>query len=268
MSEDKEKQYRIVGWAVSIATQVVMFFIFYFLVAWREPYPPIPSYGIELAFGMEEAGTGEEQLSGPGQSEIPGTGQPVEEKIPTDPSEGETELLGDAIPITDAVTGDSVIAESLAEIPDRLESAEISEPDSMDGKQINESFLTPLEENSKKGDSVGLVSKDKGKGDIDGRSIMGEQGSPEGASLKITGWIWDSKPRPDDDSNESGNIVFGIKVDDSGDVVGVKTISSTVSFAVVKKYEQAVFRLTFSQTTDAPPAPVSEGIITFIIRSR
>lgn len=60
--------------AISLIVHGVVALLFIFILAWREPDPPIPEYGIELNFGLMNVGTGEEQ------SEIPPS--PAEEPIP------------------------------------------------------------------------------------------------------------------------------------------------------------------------------------------
>lgn len=57
----KEKKNKQIGAFISIGSHVILLFLFLFIVAWRAPDPPLPEIGIELNFGLEEAGTGEEQ---------------------------------------------------------------------------------------------------------------------------------------------------------------------------------------------------------------
>lgn len=267
-----------------------MLLIFYFLTAWREPDPPIPSYGIELAFGLEDVGSGNEELSSEENTEdvqnepaeeveenIEAEEQPAENLEESSESDNIEEIpVTDEVsePVEDVETSNATESTEAAdasdnELTDESDKAEVQpEPEE---EIIDESALMPSKsdsDNSNKGNTEEAGAQGKEEGNINGDAIMGEQGTAEGASLSITGWTWDSKPKPEDDSNESGKIVFRIKVDDYGEVINVEPVSSSVSFAVAKKYEQAVYRLTFSQTTSAPPAPVSEGTITFIIRSK
>ena len=110
---------------------------------------------------------------------------------------------------------------------------------------------------------------DKGDetGEIDARALYGTPGGGGGASLDLAGWIWDYVPQPEDTSNEFGRIVFEIKVDDHGEVIGVRTLEKTVSPRVEQIYREEVESLTFSPTSlNTVPAPVSTGKITFIIK--
>lgn len=51
--------------AISLIVHGVLAILFIFILAWREPDPPIPEYGIELNFGNFETGAGEEQTELP-----------------------------------------------------------------------------------------------------------------------------------------------------------------------------------------------------------
>lgn len=106
------------------------------------------------------------------------------------------------------------------------------------------------------------------EGNIEPRSLYGNPGGGGGSSLQLTGWTWDFKPAPKDESSETGRIEFEIRIDDQGEIITIKTIQSTVSPAVRKIYEDEVRKLTFSKTDNLPPAPTSVGRITFIIKAK
>ena len=61
MSLQKEKKDRRIGLLISMGVHAAIILLFFFILAWKQPYPPKPEYGIELNFGLEEAGYGEEQ---------------------------------------------------------------------------------------------------------------------------------------------------------------------------------------------------------------
>jgi protein TonB len=106
-------------------------------------------------------------------------------------------------------------------------------------------------------------------GNVEARALYGKQGGGGGGpSLDLAGWRWDFVPNPNDNSKENGRIVFEIRVDDNGEVIGVRTLEKTVSPAVEQLYRREVEKLTFSPTSNSIPAPISTGKITFIIRSK
>ena len=76
MSLQKEKKDRRIGLLISMGVHAAVILLFFFILAWKQPYPPKPEYGIELNFGLEEAGYGEEQ-----PQTVSNTPQDVQEEV-------------------------------------------------------------------------------------------------------------------------------------------------------------------------------------------
>ena len=106
---------------------------------------------------------------------------------------------------------------------------------------------------------------------IDERAIFKNKSSSEsgskGSSLEMQGWVWDFEPNPIDNSRESGKIIFEIIVDYYGEIIGLKTLETTLSPAIEDIYREEILKLTFSPTNNDNPAEVSKGKITFIIKN-
>ena len=120
-------------------------------------------------------------------------------------------------------------------------------------------------------DSTATQQEEESKEEtIDERGLYKtHQGKQAGALLELVGWVWDAAPQPQDDTDESGKIVFEIKIDELGEVIAVKTLEKTVSPLVEKIYKDALTELTFSKTADNTVyAPVSVGKVTFILRTK
>ncbi len=102
---------------------------------------------------------------------------------------------------------------------------------------------------------------------IDQRSLYkAHQDEQVGPLLELAGWLWDMVPQPEDPTEESGKIVFQIKIDDSGEVIAVETIEKTISPLVEGIYQESLMGLTFSKTTDnLVYAPTSTGKVTFVL---
>ena len=119
------------------------------------------------------------------------------------------------------------------------------------------------------GDKPGTVG-DQGnpKGSIDAGSLYGKPGGAKtGLALNVSGWGMGARPQVNDDSDESGRIVFEITVDDTGDIIGVRVKESTVSQSVVEVYKRAVSRMKLVPKSENVPS-TSKGTITFNIKSR
>jgi len=117
-------------------------------------------------------------------------------------------------------------------------------------------------------DARGVGDKGNPEGNIDAKSLYGKPGgAATGVALNVSGWGLGSRPQVNDDSDETGKIVFQIKVDDRGDILSVRTMETTVSAAVVEVYKRAVQRIRLIPKSSVTP-PVSTGTLTFIIKSK
>lgn len=125
------------------------------------------------------------------------------------------------------------------------------------------------------GDDPGTTG-DKGspQGTLDADALYGKAGHGNGgaggsggSSLELSGWKWDERPNPQVPNNESGRLVFEIKVDGNGDIVSIRTIERSVSTNTEQICRREVEKLTFSKIGSNVPE-MSTGKITFVIRAR
>ncbi len=294
-----DRKYRKIGWISSLTVQLIMLLIFYFLIAWKEPFPPIPTYGIEVSFGsVEQAAPNQSNIETAEETEI--TEYVVEEtveelineesentEVPVEPVQEEvldelSEILTDE-PSPDFVEEEQEVTETQEEIleeevemPEVTENPINSEPEQTESEaepakekeDVNSDVVNSEEVADSKGNTEGSGEVGTEEGTIDDRAIMGEAGTSKGASLQLTGWSWDSPPEPKDDSNESGIIVFDISIDADGYILTVTPNRYTVSPGLMLKYKQSVERLSFSQMKGEMAAAKSVGTITFLITTK
>ena len=289
MATSEEKKNRTIALAVATGFQVLLLILFFFLVAWRRPDPPLPEYGIELDFGLDNSGSGqpvepepapvvEEVVEEQAEAEVeeitevevevpePEVEEIVEAEIAEPPPEEPVEAV---VTETQVEESPAVIEEVEEEVKEVIAEPE-PEPAPKPKPKAESLYPGQTKKATNQGDDADEVG-DKGKedGKIDERALYGARGSADGASLQMAGWNWDNIPRPNDSSNENGRVVFEITIDDQGEIIGVKTIEKTVSPTVEREYRRAVEQLTFSTTSDnVRPAPTSTGRITFIIRAK
>lgn len=114
---------------------------------------------------------------------------------------------------------------------------------------------------------------DKGdpRGTLDGKSLYGNPGKGGGSGASIgglSGWNKRKLSLPKDGSSETGKIIFKVTVDDSGDVIGISVVESTVSPAVQNFYKNYIQQKLSSVLTPAgTPPPRASGTITINIQS-
>lgn len=260
--EKQEEKNKRIGWLTSVGVQLVLLVLFYFIVAWKEPFPPIPEYGIELGFTTS---AGAPSTSSPSQT-APPTEEPTENM--EDEAKESIEESSEAEVIDEQPISPSEVESPVKVEETKTENTEqvVESKEQVDSRAVMNPSETDFDKTS---DNPSEGEEEK---EIDQRAIYGSQGTntgdSEGANLALAGWVWDFKPKPDDQSDESGKIVYKIVVDQDGYLVKIETVTSTVSPSVERKYRSAVEKLTFSKTADYKTAPVSTGTITFIIKSR
>ncbi len=287
MEQDEQKKRK---WAIGISIGVhgSLLLLFLLILAWKEPNPPIPEYGIELNFGLENVGSGDtqpqsnenvtsEEQQESNDAETNDTEQNTEVETSTDTEEIQTEEQTNVVnqnespDVTEQVEQET--QNNSATSDNQQSSSNTSESTTENNNQNNqpkESVDNTDQSNQSNSDgNTENTTGDQGSetGTIDSQALMGESGSSNGAQLEMSGWKWDFLPQPDDDSEESGKIVFQITVNSEGYIEKIVVEQTTVTPAVLKKYREAVEELTFSKNSSYKPAPYSTGKITFIIKS-
>lgn len=122
------------AWTVSIFVHALLLVAFIFMVAWREPNPPLPEIGIEVNFGTDNVGSGDVQPTEPAntsESEEESDPAPAEEEIseeqPVEESAVEEVIPEDAVePVTEETKTAETPSETItqpAPSPDVIEEA-------------------------------------------------------------------------------------------------------------------------------------------------
>ncbi len=288
MPDKLEKRNRRIGLITSISLHGLLAVLFFFMVAWKAPFPPAEQYGILLNFGLEDAGTGNIQpVNKQPENVSSGQEKPVEKQIETPENQVKAEPEQ-----TNTVKPTTPEAVQQQESPVKTEEAKPDKNTVQPSTENKNSVTKPTTTNTQAQKNVnpqttgaqGQENKNTSQGDqvnakgdqgnpqgkIDARALYGTQGGGQGgSSLDMVGWEWDSAPKPHDTSNENGKIVFEIKINERGELISVRTLEKTVSPEVEKVYREAVEELTFSPlSSNVRPASVTTGKITFLIRSR
>ncbi len=250
MQEKEYKEIKRKAIYLTILSNFIFFILLFILIAWTETYPPPEEYGIEIGTEVLDntfLNNNDENTEDQKNDIVKTSNEELDETI--------TENIDDKL-IKEEVKNINKIENDLEE--------EIPIPK----KEVNETNIDKSESNASLIDSS-LIIKENKPNKIDERALFNSKSSSgeEGSSLEIQGWIWDFLPNPKDNSSESGKIVFELIVDYYGDIIGLKTLETTLSPKVEKIYREEVLTLTFSPTNNNNPAEISKGKITFIIKN-
>jgi periplasmic protein TonB len=305
MSEEQlEKKNKRTALLYTTIIQVVLFVVLFFIVAWRAPDPPLPEYGIVLNFGTDDQGSGDIQPETPvgnegQQEEEPEESKPkvqeetpkVEEKetkpVESKPVEQQVVSKVESPVVVKEKNEEVKPVEKPAEKPEekkvepkveekppveekpKVNPEAVYKPNAQQSTSDNKTSDNKAGKPGNHGDDPGKTG-DKGnpEGSLDAKALYGKPGGGAGgSSLELSGWIWDDKPNPNVPNNESGRLVFEIKVDSNGDIVSIKTLERSVSTETEQICRRSVEKLTFSKTGSNVPE-ISTGKITFLVRAK
>ena len=251
---DTNKDLKRKAFWLTVTTNVIFFLMMMIIVAWKETYPPPEEYGIELGFETSE-------LSEP--SDVLNESEDSFEEI----EESSDDEIIDEQTTEEIIDSDEV--EEIAE--DEINNVDSDDESDLDLLNENESITEEKVSESSESEvnkEEETILKNK---IIDERALFNKNTSSssgsKGSSLEMQGWVWDIEPKPIDNSRESGKIVFEIIVDYYGEIVGLKTIETTLSPNIEKIYREEIYKLTFSPTNNNNPAELSKGKITFLIKN-
>jgi len=246
---------------LTVGTNILFFLLLMIIVAWKETYPPPEEYGIELGFENNE-------LSDADSESFEENDEEVENQIVED-LEIEESMEPETI-IEDAVEDNTTSNDSESSDLDEIQEIEITN-DSESELSVDVSSENETNNKNESVDSSIINDRSPSSKIIDERAIFKNKSSSEsgskGSSLEMQGWVWDFEPNPIDNSRESGKIIFEIIVDYYGEIIGLKTLETTLSPAIEDIYREEILKLTFSPTNNDNPAEVSKGKITFIIKN-
>ncbi|MBC8111015.1 MAG: hypothetical protein H7Y04_08150 [Verrucomicrobia bacterium] len=305
MNTRAESSNRNKAFIISVLLHVLLL-IMAWLVVFYPPDPPLSERGggVELNFGTDDFGNGDVQSLEIGgadnNTKNENTTLAATEEIPeeiTDKSEPTPD------PELTEENSENVVEVKKEEPKKELPKTEKKETPK---KEVKKQEITPKTDskslmtkkstsaegkntggNANEGNDPGKTgNKGKTEGDLNGRAYFGKKGSGGGntggsgggdgngnggggASMNVPGWKWTKRPDPKENSDETGKIVFTVKIDDEGNVLSCTVREATVSPSVIAVYKKELLENTqFQPDNTGTPAPVSTGTITFIIKSK
>lgn len=276
MSDSRERKNKTVALFTSLGIHLAVLLAFLFMMAWRAPNPPLPEYGIELNFGLDDQGAGDIQPETPASSEeVPTDEPPTDETTePVEEQEEESKSVEEVVeqpvskeesPVVVKETKKEIVVKPVKEDAKKEDKKEVKVADTKPSEEKGNPKL------ANQGDDKNKVG-DKGseEGSLDAKALYGKQGGGGGGvGLDLAGWNWDEIPRPNIPNNElNGKIIFEIKVDENGEIISYRVLEKTLSIEAEKACKEAIEKLTFNKKSGATVPDVSTGKISFVVRTQ
>lgn len=283
---ERDRKNRRIGLWVAAGVHSGMLLVLFFMVAWREPDPPLPEYGIELNFGLDDQGSGEVQPEQPvgdeGQSEETMASESAQAEAPetSDPKEeAVTEKPVEAVSKTESPV--TVKEVSKPTTPARESAKPASAPPSKETAQQpkEETSTKPTAEDASRKGQDGSHGDDQDKtgdkgseqGTLDAKALYGTPGGGGGGTgmnLQMTGWTWADDPTiPQLPDNENGKIVFDIECDENGDITAIKTIERTLSPKAEQLLKDMIRKNSLVRTSGGKVPERSTGRFVFVLKT-
>jgi protein TonB len=285
--DKQEKRSSRVGAVTSVTLHALLLLIFFFASGYRAPYPPAPEYGVIVNMGFDDQGTGDIQTDQPVanpdvEEQKPDEQQPVEpepeQQKPEEQKEDDQVLASNE---ESPVTVKKEEEKPKEEVVKPKETPKEETKPKEEEKLKTEYQPTNQPANDNKGTSTTSEGDDANKtgnkgqpnGTLDPNGQYtgkpGGGGGGNGAGLSMSGWTWTTEPSTAGISNnESGRIVFEIECDDSGEIIGIKTLERGVSAATEQILRKEIMGTSLTHIGNGTVPPRSKGTMTFVIRSR
>lgn len=276
-----DEKYNKKGLLISVAIHAVLLLGFFFIIVMTNP-PADPliqdGSGIPVNFGYDDFGMGD-------NNEQPS----VEEAVVTPVQQEQQE---EAAKQAEADQSEVITTEEETpyKVEEKKEKKTVKETKKVVEQPVKETKETkPAVTETKvtpkldKRNSMGNGDKDRAgdqgsvNGTLDSKNYYGNGGTGNdpngpgggnGTGLNMSGWRWTSAPKVNDNSGESGKIVFKIVVDEEGTVLTATPVENQLSPAVTKVYKAALEKSKLEKTSNSNAAETSIGYVTFIIRAK
>jgi outer membrane biosynthesis protein TonB len=278
----QERKNRSIAGLIAVTLHILVALGLFFLSAWKAPDPPLPEYGIELNFGLDASGSGDEQPQPETtpEAEIPEESQPEEVK-PEEQKLPEAVVSKTESPVVVEEPVKQIKKEEVVKKPEPVKKpVEVKKEEPVKTKPVIDQKAVfnpdqPKESNKSTGQgSVAGAKGDQGvkEGKVDSDALFngiqgGGGGGGSGSGLSMSGWKWDKEPEVTLSNESPGKIVFKITVDDNGDIVGLTTLERGISPAAEKLCREEILKRKFTPLGDKVP-PISEGKITLYVKAR
>ncbi len=285
MSEQQEKKDKTIAMITSIGIHGLLLLAFMLMMAWRAPNPPLPEYGIELNFGLDQQGGGDIQPeTAPGE---PQSEDKTQQEEATEPVQEEVVQEKPIEQVVSKVESPVVVKEEVKEtkkevVKEKPVETKVKDKPKEEVKKQEKEVKVAEEKgaDTKKGDNTTSQGDDKGKvgdkgspeGKLDAKALYGQPGGGGGGNgfgLSMSGWVWADDPKvPNLPDNEDGRIEFEIECDENGDIIGIQTIQRGLSPRAEQLLKDEIRKNSLVRTSSGKVPERSKGRVVFILKTK
>lgn len=258
--ELREKQNQRTALILTLGITLGVLMAMYLIRISQTEYKPAFDYGQWVSYGIDQSGSGQQNI-------------PIEriETIEEKNQETEEPQKNDPEAVLDEV-------ETSPNTETRLKTKKEDKKEETQKQEKNKDTPKKIESDKAKENTEGQ-GDDKNKEGIKGKEtginkegLYTGAGGSGGSSLSLAGWKWEKEPVVEDKSGVEGRIIFAISVDDEGNIFSIKLMPGTTvaDQKIIQKYRDAVLiaYLIEDRQGNARPAGASNGTVTFVLKAR
>jgi len=275
---DREKKNKWIALASSLGIHALLLIVFIFLIAWRAPDPPLPEFGIELNFGLDTQGDGEQQPDDrPGSEETnaeslqPAETLPKEEVVEEKADETQVISKLESPVVVKEEKKESIVAKP-KEVVEKTEKVKQPTEKKEDTKPVVVETAKGKDAPSHGDDPEKTGDKGSPQGKPDAKALYGKPGGGgggDGISLSMSGWEWAEQPKiPELPDNEDGRIVFDIECDEEGEIVQITTTQRGLSPKAEQLLKEVIRKNSLVRTSSGRVPERSKGTIVFVLKTK
>jgi protein TonB len=289
---NQERKNRNIGLITSAGIHLVILLLLFFLIAWRAPDPPLPEFGIQLNFGLDNQGTGDiqpevspdvvennEEKSAQEEVEETTTPEEVKPNEVKETAEQPVSKLESPVSVKEEKKKETKetkvepVKEKPAETKPK-ETTPLAEYKKEEKKETKTDIKTDggKSTTSQGDDSARVGDKGAPEGSLDANALYGKQGGSGGGGFALSGmsgWAWADQPKiPELPDNADGRIVFEIECDDNGDIIGITTVERGLSPKAEQILKEEIRKNSLIRTSGGKVPERSKGRVVFLLKTK
>ena len=267
MTRQEDRQHERKGLLFALIFHGVLLLIFFFWIVLKKTNNEAGSgmAGVPINFGFNEMGSGDNNSMDQVATQADQTPQEVQP-----PAEATTEdaNLTTTDPASETVVSEikkpSTTTTTTTTKPTQTTTAQTTNPNAQMGSTTKSGVATG------DGDSKQAGNQGNPDGTLNSKNYYGTPGNGGNGgngALNMAGWHLEANPVVENVAKEAGKVVFSVKIDADGNILGITVKEKQVSEALVQRCKSEINKMEFVKNRDnASSAESATGTMTFVFR--
>lgn len=264
--EDRQYERRAILFAVVFHAALLLICFFWIVLKQTNNEAGPGTAGVPINFGFNEMGSGDNNSTDPVATQADQTPQetPPAEEVSTDDANLTTTDPNAETVVSDTKKPSTTTTTTPTTKPTTTTTTQTTNPNAQMGSTTKPGVATG------DGDSKQAGNQGNPNGTLDSKNYYGTPGNGGNGgngALNMNGWHLEADPKVENAAKEAGKVVFSVKIDGDGTILGITVLEKQVSEALVQRCKAEINKMEFVKNRDnASTAESATGTITFVFR--